>query len=40
MKKAKEILKDLIEINTEIPEGNESIAVKYICEIIFKFSGC
>ena len=30
MKKAKDILKDLIEINTEIPEGNESIAVKYI----------
>lgn len=30
MKKAKEILNDLIAINTESPSGNESIAVKYI----------
>lgn len=30
MKKAKEILKDLIAINTESPSGNESEAVKYI----------
>ena len=33
MKKAKEILKDLIAINTESPEGNESKAVKYICDL-------
>lgn len=30
VKKAKDILKDLISINTSIPEGNESEAVRYI----------
>ena len=34
MKKAKDIVKDLIEINTQIPEGNESIAVKYIYDLL------
>lgn len=33
MKKAKDILKDLIAINTSIPKGNESEAVKYLYNI-------
>lgn len=34
MKKAKDILNDLIKINTEIPAGNESNAVKYIYDLL------